>query len=772
MRIGYLTYGLDRSPTGIGRYSLELLSALKKISGGSEIVLLTTEQHDSHNLWNSFERHALPGCHLLPALLTLGNAALSTAIKRYQLDLIHDPNGIAPFLGFGFGAKRIVTIHDAFPYIYPQTHNRLDNWRYHWLLPQSARRADLVLTDSQNSAYDIARYFHLDKIKIKAIPCAVNTAFSPVPDGPQRKTVLNHYKIIEPYLLYLGGLTSRKNIAALLEAFALVRRRFSTLKLVIAGKRQWQTAEIDQTFARLDLSDSVHFTGYIAEADLPALYSMAEAFVFPSLYEGFGLPPLEAMACGTPVITSNVSSLPEVVGDAAITVNPHNVMEIVRAIEMVLSDPQLRVSLRQRGLERAALFSWERTAYETFSSYQKLLATPSGDISPIQFRMPNLVLSSNKSISSEIRLVGSGGYGSVTGLSRYGENLSLALSKKALKVESEGTSLPPIPGFMLTLFQKVGFDLKTFFSTYPVSLSTFSENAIIHLTSQNLASAVAFRKPSRLVITVHDLITLACRHQPEITGYMHFYDKWFDNLSTKGLLHSDFLIADSQYTKQDIIRYLKYPADQIRVIYLGVDHTNFKPLVIPKEFYTRYNLRLDRLYVLYNGSEDPRKNLHRLLIAFKRLSKRFPEAYLLKVGAARFPKERSRLLATAEELGLANKVRFIDQVSDTDLVYFYNLAKVLVFPSLYEGFGLPPLEAMSCGTPVVCSNSAALPEVVGDGAFMADPYNVEALASAIEKVLEDHSFTEQLIKRGLARASEFSWERTARQTLEVYEQFI
>lgn len=373
IRIGYLTYGLDRSPTGIGRYAIELLRALATHPGQHELVLLTTEQEDQHGLWDHFEHHSLVGCQLLPALLSLGNIALSYATARYQLDIIHDPNGIAPFAGPAAGAKRLVTIHDAFAYVHPESHNWLDNWRYRWMLPWAARRADAVLTDSECSRRDLIRYLTLPESHVRSIHLGGDLRFRPVNDVKALSAMRARYKIAHPYLLYVGGVNARKNIARLLEAFAQMRARHPEVRLVIGGKRQWQTGEIDRTFQRLNLADAVQWTGYVRDEDLPALYSCAAAFVFPSLYEGFGLPPLEAMACGTPVVTSNVSSLPEVVGDAALTVDPYDVAALAAAIERALTDEPLRAELRARGLARAAQFTWERAARETMNVYQQLL---------------------------------------------------------------------------------------------------------------------------------------------------------------------------------------------------------------------------------------------------------------------------------------------------------------------------------------------------------------------------------------------------------------
>jgi glycosyltransferase involved in cell wall biosynthesis len=373
MRIGYLTYGLDRAPTGIGRYAVELLRALAALPSGPEIVLLATERADRHGLWNQFERHALRGCHLLPALMTVCNLAISQAARRYGFDVVHDPNGIAPFLGVTRRTRRVVTIHDVFAYVYPEAHNRLDNWRYHHMLPQAARRAEVVLTDSEHSRRDLVRYLAVPDVQVRVIACGIDPQFRPVENSPDRYSVLARYGIDRPYLLYVGGINARKNIARLFEAYARLRERHPGLALVIGGKRQWQTGEIDAAFQRFNLEGHVHFTGYVDDRDLPALYSAAEVFVFPSLYEGFGLPPLEAMACGAPVVTSNASSLPEVVGDAALTVDPYDVDGLAAAIERALTDEGLRAELRRRGLERAARFTWERAAHETLAVYEQVL---------------------------------------------------------------------------------------------------------------------------------------------------------------------------------------------------------------------------------------------------------------------------------------------------------------------------------------------------------------------------------------------------------------
>ncbi len=373
MRIGYLTYGLDRRPTGIGRYAVELLRAMAAIPDAPEIVLLTTERADPQGLWTKFERHALPGCSLLPVLTTLGHAAVAAAALRFRLDVIHDPNGVGPFLLPAGRTARVVTIHDAVPYDCPESHNHLDNWRYRWLLPLAARSAEAVVTVSQFSRAALAGHLGVPAERIRVSGEGIDSSFRPIPAGPERRQVLAGYGITTPYLLYVGALNPRKNLSRLLEAYAVVLKRngyASTPRLVIVGKTQWRTGEMHETLERLQLGDRAHFTGYVKDEDLPSLYSGAECFLFPSLYEGFGLPPLEAMACGVPVITSNTSSLPEVVGDAALTVDPYDVDALAQAMLSLLGDEAKRADFRNRGLKHAARFTWERAACEMLEVYQ------------------------------------------------------------------------------------------------------------------------------------------------------------------------------------------------------------------------------------------------------------------------------------------------------------------------------------------------------------------------------------------------------------------
>jgi glycosyltransferase involved in cell wall biosynthesis len=234
----------------------------------------------------------------------------------------------------------------------------------------AVRVADAIITPSQAVRADVIERLGVSAERVVAIPEAAAPHFRPVEDEAALTTVRTKYGLPERYLLSVGSLEPGKNRARLIAAYARLRAEGAAEPIVIAGQPAWRYQGDLDLAGRLGLRDSVRFLGYAPDEDLPALYSGASAFVFPSLYEGFGLPVLEAMACGTPVITSNVSATAEVAGDAALLVDPRDVAALTEAIARVLVDAGLRAGLRARGLERAAQFSWARTARETLLIYE------------------------------------------------------------------------------------------------------------------------------------------------------------------------------------------------------------------------------------------------------------------------------------------------------------------------------------------------------------------------------------------------------------------
>jgi glycosyltransferase involved in cell wall biosynthesis len=371
MRVGLLTYALDRPLSGISRYTLELARALALVSNGPEVVLLTAGGAGPLAAQNHFRRALLRGCRRWPAFVTLGSVWMPLLAQNEQLDVVHDPTGATPFF-FGAGkARTVVTIHDVFAWSCPGNSTLLDTLIYHHWLPRVVPRVDAVITVSQASKADIVRYLKVVPSKVRVVYRWVHAALRPSPRDEIARAKAQ-YRLPDAYILFLGSIEKRKNVHGLLRAYAHLRQMGEPRPLVVVGVRR-RNSKVARTMRDLDLEQHVILTGYVPDADLPALYSGADLFVFPSLYEGFGLPPLEAMACGTPVVCSNAGSLPEVVGDAAIMVDPYDVEGLAEAMQRVLTDADLREELRAKGLARARHFTWEQAARETIAVYQKVL---------------------------------------------------------------------------------------------------------------------------------------------------------------------------------------------------------------------------------------------------------------------------------------------------------------------------------------------------------------------------------------------------------------
>jgi glycosyltransferase involved in cell wall biosynthesis len=294
-------------------------------------------------------------------------------LRREGVDLFHAPHYVLPPLVL---CPSVVTIHDCIHLMFPQyLPNRLA-WGYARASMWAAtHRSDRVLTVSEASKRDILRFFHIPPEKIDVIYNGIDDRFWTAPSEDAVERVRERYQLNDPFLLYAGNIKPHKNLERLIEAFDRLRGEgFADLKLLIIGDEISKYTALRRAVHRHHLHKHVRFFGFVPDDTLAVLYRLANVFVFPSLYEGFGLPPLEAMASGTPVVTSNVSSLPEVAGDAALLVDPRDAEAIAGAIRMVLTDRTLREDLRRRGLERARAFSWEQSVARTRAIYSEVLA--------------------------------------------------------------------------------------------------------------------------------------------------------------------------------------------------------------------------------------------------------------------------------------------------------------------------------------------------------------------------------------------------------------
>jgi glycosyltransferase involved in cell wall biosynthesis len=286
-------------------------------------------------------------------------------------DAIHHTDRSMPWLPTGIPS--VSTIHDISYAFFPETYTP-GKVAYSEIMARiAAARADRIITISENTKREVMHYLKMSEEKIRVVYEAVDNMFQPVSSAEVLQEARQRLGLPDGMILYVGSLNPRKNLVALIRAYAELKRTTDLPhKLVLVGPSEWKSDPVFHAVKDLGLESEIYLLGFVLDSELVCLYNLADLFVFPSLHEGFGLPPLEALACGTPVVCSNRASLPEVVGEAAIMVEPTDVKGLAQAMERVLTDPDLAQQLRGKGLERAPLFSWEKTARETLKVYEEV----------------------------------------------------------------------------------------------------------------------------------------------------------------------------------------------------------------------------------------------------------------------------------------------------------------------------------------------------------------------------------------------------------------
>jgi glycosyltransferase involved in cell wall biosynthesis len=393
MRIGINALFLQQPTTGMGQHLLHLLEGLDSLEEkDQQYMLLAPRFRRAYTVRAPQLSDRFREVEVVSALARLGEnvekvwweqVGIVLAGTREHVDLLHCPYWSNPVWS---PWPTVVTIHDVIQFVLPEYKWRKISRVYFGLVSAGARRADAVITVSECSKRDIVKLLDLAPERIHVIGNAVDASLFPVRDAWLLANVRERYGIGPRYLLYFGGFDMRKNVPRLIEAYGLLPERLRReYQLVIAGRyaRLGHPLYPDprETVRRLGLESNAVFTGQIREQDKAPLYSAATVFAFPSLYEGFGMPVLEAMACGTPVVTSNVSALPEVAGDAGLLVDPYDAQAICEALAELLESQARRDELGRRGLERARRFTWPQVAEQTVRVYKQIVcgtAQPSG----------------------------------------------------------------------------------------------------------------------------------------------------------------------------------------------------------------------------------------------------------------------------------------------------------------------------------------------------------------------------------------------------------
>ncbi|MEF3274287.1 MAG: glycosyltransferase family 4 protein [Chloroflexus sp.] len=353
---------------GVSHYIEQVLIHLAQIDHQNHYTIYTTRGLDQAALGLPANFVVKPSRlpTINPRVRIPWEQGIAPLILRGKADLYHGCLNVAPLLS---PVPTVITIHDLAFIRFPQTFRTYNRIYLDLATRLSARRANRILVVSEHTKREVVDLLGVAAERVVVTPNAARSHFHP-PSPAALASLRARHGLPERFILYVGTLEPRKNLTTLLEAFALVSARLPDVPLLIGGGKGWMYQPIFARLDQLQLRDRVKFVGYIPEEELPLWYAAATVFVFPSIYEGFGMPPLEAMACGTPVVTSNTSSLPEVVGDAGLMVPPTDHQALADAIYRVLSDAELHAELCQRGLARARQFSWSDTAARTLAAYQ------------------------------------------------------------------------------------------------------------------------------------------------------------------------------------------------------------------------------------------------------------------------------------------------------------------------------------------------------------------------------------------------------------------
>src|ERR1700680_4123451 len=378
MRIAIDYTAATREDAGIGNYVRSLVDAMLAQDASNSYTLLTSgrppRERPFPDAGNVRGRSLVIPDRYLNVLWYRWRLPISATFFTGQVDVYHGPDFVLPPLNGH--TRKIVTVHDlAFieqpEYAVPELAAYLKK-----VVPKAIAAADVIASISQTTRQTLIDYFHTPPEKITIIPNGIRSYFRRVTDPVLLEATRHKFGLKSPLVLGVGTQQPRKNHLGLIKAFhkaaSSSNKQSRPAMLALAGGSGWLYEETQQAVAELKLEKKVRFLGHVSDLELMLLYSLADVFVFPSFYEGFGVPPLEAMACGTPVITSNISSLPEAVGDAALLVDPRNAGEIAKAITRVLENPPLQEELRQKGYKQAARYTWQKSARKMLDVYQQV----------------------------------------------------------------------------------------------------------------------------------------------------------------------------------------------------------------------------------------------------------------------------------------------------------------------------------------------------------------------------------------------------------------
>jgi len=670
--------------------------------------------------------------------ITFCDATLSDA------DIFHSPfHGLPDAVTIPI---RFLTVYDLIPVLFshlvPQHSVDLQTRMLHQL-----KSGDRCFCISQATKSDLCTYLDMPQEKTGVSYLAADPAiFYPCTNLQQQMAVRQKYNLgTAPYILSLCTLEPRKNIDHLLRAFARLVREgtIGNTRLVLTGAKGW---DLDRIFSEIDNNPELHkrivLTGYVPDEELAPLYSGAQVFVYMSLYEGFGLPPLEAMQCGTPVITSNTSSLPEVVGDAGIMLDPHDLDGLCKALyEMVWND-EFHNGFAERAVKQAARFSWGRCVDETITAYRNALAGRNN--LAVRQAAPAIVIDG---VIFQLQ------HGRPFGISRLWLSMltemgKLPIGHRIVLLDRAGTA-PDVPGIK-----------KRNICAYTVGDAPEEAVLLDTLCADEqaglfLSTYYTFTTNTPALLMLYDMIPEQLDTVGPVTPNLEWRDKYH------AIMQATAFAAISASTARDLASYYPEVAQRpMEVVPCAVSEV-FRPHSAEEIAAFRAASGITKPYFLLVGRRDQHKNVALFFRAFEKLPNRADFALVMAGTTQPLELELRAMAGDAEG--------YAGFFTDEALSLVYSGAVALVYPSRYEGFGLPILEAMQSGCPVITCQNSSIHEVAGSAALYVGEDNVDEMLQALQAV-QQPEVREYLVKRGQQRAACFNWQDSAGRLVQLIEE--
>lgn len=724
---------LGEKPSGIGMYLYRFTKGLAQ-RGAYEITLLT-------NVCESREMRELEAMENV-TVRSLGRKIrkgpelwryfrfLRREIEREKPELFWEVNNLLPITLRNPYGKYLVTIHDIFPITLPEQHSAAFCAYFRYGLKKTIRCCDAVIYDCETMHREIAAHFP----ELGQKPYHVGYAVAGGSEGEETERGND--------FLYVGNLEKRKGTDILLEAYRLYRERGGRRGLVLAGKLRDREIEA-QLHATEESTPGLRYLGYITDQERNRLYRSCHAYLFPSRAEGFGLPLVEALDCGAPVIASRLEVLEEIANDQVSWFEPDTGAEGLCA-KMLADEP-----VSPQGWDNP--FTEERLIpmLDTFfreQSRKKICFDGQIFMDPVLTGIGTLAWETAREAIRDPRFT-------------YAAR-AFTIRRRAARLdrlEELGFTKDQIE--LCTFFHR-GVYLRIF-HYLPLPYAWFFPRRSDVSVFWNYDAPPGVK--GKCVAYVHDMTCMACPETMDEAVRRIHSRNIFDTCR-----RADAIATISEFSKSEIVRYMGVEPEKIHVIPCGVDHSRFHPekdRALSAELGEKYGIHGD--YFLYLGTLEPRKNVALLLEAYRELLALMGEDCPALVLAGKRGWQMEQLEEKLNDPSLQGHLVTTDYVPLEEVPALMRGALAFLFPSRYEGFGLPPAEAMACGTPVIVSDQASLPEVVGDAGLIVSVEDAHPLCQAMRRVAEDEALRAELSRRGIERAARYTWKNAAKTLLDV-----